>query len=259
MTFASTSTHFNLRRATKALLLSSMLAATLSSASAADMVSKAQKSVAGATSNAELGALQSRLQGLKAEPMQVLPAKTRQQVMAEKAGRSSQVQSFRLQSFSFYDAYSRLFEDIDRDGYYSTFSVTFDADLHSFNPFEEAVVYGELYLSRNGGDWVHYYTTDPFIITGDSPNDDYEVLTTLERGYRPGEYDVLIDLYEVGYSDIVATISSLETDELYGLPLESLDWDEEYESSSDGHGGGALGTLALLGLALVAFGRRLTA
>ncbi len=243
-------------KASKALLITTVLAATYSSAWASDLVNKAHKSVAGSTLNADKAALPGQLQALKGTPMDIQPAKTRQQVLADKARRNQNVQSYSWHSFSFYDAYSRLFEDVDRDGYYSTFGVTFDADLHSYNPLEEVVVYAELYLSRNGGDWVHYYTTDAFVITGESSNDDYEVLTTLERGYRPGEYDVLIDLYEVGYGDIVATISSLETDALYGLPLESADWDEEYISTSEGDGGGAVGLLALLGLAVAGIGRR---
>jgi hypothetical protein len=54
------------------------------------------------------------------------------------------------------------------------------------------------------------------------------VITQLDSGYVPGNYEVLIDLYEVGYSDVVATYSSNDSSALYGLPLESGDYDPEY-------------------------------
>ncbi|WP_259651256.1 choice-of-anchor H family protein [Shewanella sp. KT0246] len=131
--------------------------------------------------------------------------------------------------FDIYDAYSRIFDDFDEDGFYQTFSVTFDADVYGFTQGEPANVYAELYLSRNGGPWEHYYSTEVFTIYGDATDDDYEVLTTLAQGYKTDYYDVLIDLYELGYEDIVATLSANESDGLYALPLESSDRDEVYE------------------------------
>ncbi|ACA87647.1 choice-of-anchor H family protein [Shewanella woodyi] len=156
--------------------------------------------------------------------------------------------------FAIYDASSRLFEDNDYDGFYQTFSVTFDADVYGAYQNEHAEVYAEMYLSRNGGPWEHYYTTDIFTIVGDSTEDDFEVLTTLNSGYSADYYDVLIDLYEVGYTDIVATVSSDDFDSLYALPLESSDRDyiDNGNSSSEGHGGGSLSFIVLLGLALLA-------
>ncbi|GGQ13616.1 choice-of-anchor H family protein [Shewanella litoralis] len=130
--------------------------------------------------------------------------------------------------FSFYDAQSRLFEDYDYDGFYQTFSVTFDADINSSGGDVQADVFAELYLSQNGGPWIHYYSTDVFTLNADSSFDDYEVLTTLANGYQTDHYDVLIDLYELGYADPVATISSDDVDALYALPLESSDRDAVY-------------------------------
>nr|WP_157608809.1 choice-of-anchor H family protein [Shewanella violacea] len=162
--------------------------------------------------------------------------------------------------FSIYEASSRLFVDDDGDGFYQTFSVTFDADVYGLDAVEVADVYAEIYLSRDGGPWVHYDSTDVFSIVGESSDDDYEVLTSLHYGYYTDYYDVLIDLYEVGFDDIVATISSNDTDNLYALPLESSDRDEVYidggDSSSEGYGGGAISLLSLLGLGIIASLRR---
>ncbi|UJF21342.1 choice-of-anchor H family protein [Shewanella sp. OMA3-2] len=131
--------------------------------------------------------------------------------------------------FTVYQAHSRLFDDIDQDGFYQTFSVTFDADVYGYTVNEPANVYAEMYLSRNGGPWEHYYTTDVFTIYGESDDDDFEVLTTLRQGYKTDYYDVLIDLYEYGYNDVVATLSADESDGLYALPLESSDRDIIYQ------------------------------
>ncbi|NQY64970.1 MAG: hypothetical protein HRT38_14810 [Alteromonadaceae bacterium] len=161
--------------------------------------------------------------------------------------------------FSIFDANSYLLNDNDFDGFYQTFSVTFDADVYNYNGSEFVDVYAELYLSKNGGEWLHYFTTDDFIIYSDSSTDDYEVITTLYNGYSSDHYDVLIDLYEVGYSNPVATISSDDTNALFALPLESVNYDhyeEERHSYSSGHGG-SLSFIGLTALLLVGFRRYL--
>ena len=131
-------------------------------------------------------------------------------------------------SFSIFTGYSQLISDIDEDGYYQTFSVTFDADILSPFDSDEALVYADLYLSQNGGPWVLYFSTDNFLITGEDTEDEFEVITQLDSGYDPDHYDVLIDLYEVGYDEVVATYSSNDSNALYALPLESRDYDPEY-------------------------------
>ncbi|WP_258406503.1 choice-of-anchor H family protein [Shewanella spartinae] len=184
---------------------------------------------------------QASAEQLKQQDVELAPRKTREQVIAERQGlalsssdagikvlksSAQRLEAGIYHEFAIYEASSRLFEDIDYDGFYRTFSVTFDADVHSYYLGEHANVYADLYLSRNGGPWELYHTTDVFTIVDDASDDDFEVLTTLHTGYPTDHYDVLIDLYEVGYSDIVATISSDDLDDLYGLPLESADRDQ---------------------------------
>ena len=203
---------------------------------------------------------------LKQVDIVVEPRKTREQVIAERQSGKNKSEPLRSASqrldagiyheFSIYEASSRLFEDIDYDGFFRTFSVTFDADVHSYYMGERADVYADLYLSRNGGPWELYHTTDIFTIVDDVSDDDFEVLTTLHTGYPSDHYDVLIDLYEVGYSDIVATISSDDIDDLYGLPLESSDRDFYEEQITEVTVGGAMSMFAMLLLAAVAIFRR---
>lgn len=154
--------------------------------------------------------------------------------------------------FAIYGATSFLLDDIDGDSFYQTFSVTFDADIFSYTSNQLGEVYALLYISKNGGPWTHYYTTDSFIINGDTDLDEYEVVTTFLSGYPTDYYDVLIDLYEVGYTDVVASYSSNDDSALYALPLESADYDEPYIEVVEVHGGSmAMLTLLILGICFI--------
>jgi len=146
-----------------------------------------------------------------------------------KNGFSSLIESREFSTnFSIYNVTSGLYDDFDGDGYYQTFNIIFDADLYSYTNNDIAEVYALFYISEDGGPWTHYYTTDNFLIQGDNEDDKYEVITTFLEGYEPNHYDILIDLYQQGYGDIVASISSDDINELYALPLESDDYDQVY-------------------------------
>lgn len=138
---------------------------------------------------------------------------------------SNQSHSYDGYQFSIFNAQSSLLTDDDLDGYYQGFSITFDADYLRYDDYDTATVYAEMYLSKDGGPWLHYYTTEAFTIHSDADDDFFEVVTTLVDGYTSDNYNVLIDLYEVGYSDIVATYSSDDSNALYALPLESANYD----------------------------------
>jgi len=147
--------------------------------------------------------------------------------------------------FAIYGATSVLQDDFDGDGFYQTFSVIFDADIYSYTEDQFGEVYALLYISKNGGPWSHYFTTDNFIVEGDTDLDEYEVITTFLSGYSTDYYDVIIDLYQVGYSDIVASYSSDDSNALYALSLESADYDEPYVEVVESSGGGAFSVVTL--------------
>lgn len=134
--------------------------------------------------------------------------------------------SARADHFYFYEASSHLLIDRDADGYFSEFRIRFDADSY----LGDVLVYARLYLRRLGHtEWELYHETDDFWVEGQSDSDDYSVTTTLDVGFSTAEYEVLIDLYEVGYSDIVATIGPYDSGELSYLPLEEADLDVPIE------------------------------
>lgn len=135
---------------------------------------------------------------------------------------TAQAMSSSANHFYIYDAGSSLRIDRDQDGYYSEFQIRFDADSR----VGDALVYAKLYLRRVGEvDWELYHTTDDFWIYGESDSDDYFVTTTLDDGFATSEYDILIDLYEVGVSGIAATLDANDDVDLLDLPLEEVGLD----------------------------------
>lgn len=142
--------------------------------------------------------------------------------MPAKKTRAVTAMSARSSDFSISEATSTLRSDRDGDSYHSEFRIRFDADVI----FGDANVYAKLYLRRAGeSEWYLYHETGDFYISGESSNDEYYVITTLDGGYPTGEYDVLIDLYESGYSGIVATMGPLNSPALSYLPLEEIELD----------------------------------
>ncbi|QSX34636.1 choice-of-anchor H family protein [Shewanella avicenniae] len=175
---------------------------------------------------------------------------------------SSLTQHSYYHEFSFFSAEAYLLSDDNYDGFYHSFSLNFDADVYGAYANESVPVYAVIYISRNGGDWTYLHTTDVFYLQGSSAFDSYEVITSLDSGYPTDHYDILIDLYELGYDDIVATISSDDTNSLYALPLQSYNRDQVYDSGYQETvvvSGGSLSALVLLGLGLVGWRRRIAA
>jgi len=145
---------------------------------------------------------------------------------ALKSSRPSAMMSPRASDFWFFDAGSVLLGDRDNDGFHHEFRVRFDADVVA----GDALVYARLYLRRAGDvEWLLYRETDEFWISGQNGDDDYFVSTTLDDGWPTGDYDVLIDLYESGFSGIVATIGPFDSDALALLPLEETGLDVPIE------------------------------
>lgn len=145
--------------------------------------------------------------------------KAAQAAVPQKTARANAARSARFPDFYIYGATSTLRSDRDGDGYHSEFRIRFDADVL----YGDAWVYAKLYLRRVGEDhWFLYRETDDFHIDGQTSSDEYYVTTTLDAGYATAEYDVLIDLYESGFSGIVATLGPADSGALSFLPLEEV-------------------------------------
>lgn len=105
------------------------------------------------------------------------------------------------QYFSIYDADVELLSDLDGDGFHHALNVIFDVDVDH----DVATLYAKLYLSREGGRWIQYTTTDLFQIFENDAGDAYEVTTELLEGYPPGYYAVLVEVYSLNHVGMVAS------------------------------------------------------
>jgi hypothetical protein len=131
------------------------------------------------------------------------------------------------QLFDIFEADVQLISDLDGDGFHHALSVFFDVDVS----VDSATVYAKLYLSREGGPWSQYFSTDLFTIHGDDYSDAYEVETELMEGYAPGYYAVLVEIYSLDHADMVVS-SVLDYHSLgKDVMVEDLARDEPYEES----------------------------
>ncbi len=148
--------------------------------------------------------------------------------------------------FWFYDADVELYADLDRDGYFSGIDLAFDVDT----VYTVADVYAVVYLSYDFGPWNEYAVTEDFTIYGSSADDQYIIETDLVAGYLTGDYDILIELFDIYDGSFVADIGPEESSELSFLPLEDIGRDTPLETTIvvNNGGGGAFGCFGLLAL-----------
>lgn len=154
------------------------------------------------------------------------------------------------QDFWIFDADVVLFNDDDGDGHFHGVDVLFDADTW----YEHADVYAVLYLSYEGGPWNEFAATDTFRIFGATSDDEYVVVSELMSGYPRGNYDLLIELYDVFDGAFVAELGPADHPDFSLLPLEDFNRDDPDRHRHRHGGGGAFDpwTSMLLALCVVA-------
>jgi hypothetical protein len=143
-----------------------------------------------------------------------------------------------------YDASVELFDDFDRDGYYSYLRVWFDVD----SLFDRHWVYAVLLLSADGVTWEDLYITDDFLVRGTSPYDAYEIDIELVSGYPTGLYDVLIEIYDADRGLLLDELGPAHSSALALLPLEDVRHDSVVPPVSKSRGGGGSASWLLLAL-----------
>jgi len=152
-----------------------------------------------------------------------------------------------------YDSWVTLDADIDYDGYFSAFTVEFDADTI----FANVPVYAVIYLGQDER-YQSIHVTSEFSLYGDDSTDGFVVESELISGFPSGDYDILIELYDAYNDELVAFSDAYDDADLSYVSLESNNYEyvvqdtvvvvEEY--------GGTTGALALFGLGAFMFIRR---
>lgn len=110
-----------------------------------------------------------------------------------------------------------LFDDTDEDGYFSGFSLSIDADVE----WGHTDVYLNIYLQEQGYENRLFHTSSAYTIYDNSESDEYGIEVELLDNYPANLYDIQIDLHDAHSYEILDSVSSVEMQNLGGLPLES--------------------------------------
>ncbi|GGD71634.1 choice-of-anchor H family protein [Lacimicrobium alkaliphilum] len=151
-----------------------------------------------------------------------------------------------------YDAWVTLELDEDHDGYYSGFTVSFDADTY----YNSAAVYAVLYLGVDE-EFREYHDSSMFTLYGEDSNDVFEVETTLVEGFVSDDYEILIEVYDADTSTLMAVYDGYSDDDLVYIPLESRDYEYTESQVVINHGGGSYSFATIASLMLLAGYRRI--
>ncbi|QJR80136.1 hypothetical protein CA267_004755 [Alteromonas pelagimontana] len=165
------------------------------------------------------------------------------------------VATYEEADFWIFDSWTSVSADYDYDGYYTWFSVEFDADT----VYANVPVYAVIYLGDEQS-FQSVHVSSVFHIYGEDSNDSFVVETELVTGYAPYEYDVMVELYDANTDELIAMTDGYDDADLAFLSLESNDYDEPYVEEEtvvvvEQHGG-ALTLPVLAGLMGFIYWRR---
>jgi hypothetical protein len=126
-----------------------------------------------------------------------------------------------IERIEIYELAYELSEDWDDDGFYTHINLSFDADA----PNQTRRIYAHISLRDPYGNRQLLSRTDDFVIQHYDSGDYVQNQLTLEYGFDPDHYQLIIDLYDAYNHHLLLTSNSpLSTP----LNLESIDWDSDY-------------------------------
>ncbi len=124
---------------------------------------------------------------------------------------------------------SSVYSDFDNDGFFTNFTLTFDADVR----YGDEWVYANIFLRGGGSDYLFFHSSDAFEIYESSIFDEYRLDSELVSNYPAAYYDVRIELRDA-YSDRLLDVVDASTHRtLFALPLESRDSSDSFGNSVD--------------------------
>lgn len=157
--------------------------------------------------------------------------------------------------YQIYDARTRLFDDFDGDGRYTYLRTRFDLATN----YAASDVFVRLFMRRRGGLWLMVFESDVFTVFSGFSLDNYEIETELVSGFPPDDYDVLLEVYEAPFDNIVLQYGPSETSAFSYLPMEDISFDNVLTKPiAVSSGGGGAMSIELLFLVFLA-GLRLIA
>ena len=114
---------------------------------------------------------------------------------------------------------SSVYSDADRDGFFSNFSISLDADT----VYLDARVYARILLREGDQEYQLFHTSQIFDLRNYSLGDSYRIEGKLVSNYPAAYYDVQVDLFDAYDGSLLDSVDASTHRTLYALPLESLD------------------------------------
>jgi len=110
-----------------------------------------------------------------------------------------------------------VYSDADQDGFFSKFSLRFDADT----AYGEEDVYAQIYLRNDGDNYELFHTSRVFEVYESLGSDEYELDSRLVSNYPAGYYDIRVELRDAYDDELYDMVDASSHRTLSGLPLES--------------------------------------
>ena len=124
-----------------------------------------------------------------------------------------------------------LFDDRDRDGFHSGFSLSIDVD----SDYGDTDVFASIYLLGENGQSSLLHTTSRFSVYGTLRGDEYRVDTELRNNFEADYYNVTVDIHDAWTGQVLDTANARSFSNLGGLPLEAASTDTSTLLSHPGH------------------------
>lgn len=115
---------------------------------------------------------------------------------------------------------SSVYSDFDNDGFFTNFSLRFDADVD----YGDEWVYADIYLRAGDANYEFFHSSDSFEIYESLSTDEYHLDSELVRNYPAGYYDVRIELRDAYNDSLLDVVDASTNRTLFALPLESADF-----------------------------------
>ncbi|MFK7890632.1 MAG: choice-of-anchor H family protein [Granulosicoccus sp.] len=114
-----------------------------------------------------------------------------------------------------------LFNDEDRDGYFTRFSMTIDAEAR----YHEERVYAAIDLMDSALNTEVLHVTDDFSLYSNTASNDYQVDLDLVRNYSTDFYNLKVSLHSAIDNRVLDYVNAPTMSNLRSVPLESEDLD----------------------------------
>lgn len=122
---------------------------------------------------------------------------------------------------------TNLYQDVDRDGYYQNFELTFDLDTR----FSRQDVFVEVWIEGSTFNQQRIFTSNVITLSGDSSLDSQQINIQLIDDYPTDYYQLELVIIDAHSRSVIFTIDQYHSNQLQNLALESQRYDQHHDLS----------------------------